>query len=84
MVKGTAKGVGPVQGTSAAPHFSGQEESGYAEGMGQDGTRLDGEEEIVPQEAMQVLHPAALLDDRSNIMGPVFVCAQACVCACQR
>ena len=48
--------MGPVQGTNAAPQFSGQQELGYAEGVGQEGTRLEGEEEIVPQEATQVLH----------------------------
>lgn len=58
LVQGGAGGAGAAQGISAssAPHVSGQEELGYAEGMGQEGTRSEGEEQLAPQEAIQVLH----------------------------
>ena len=57
LVQGGAGGVGPAQGAEGVR--SGQEELGYAEGMGQAGTRSDEEEEIAPQEAIQVLHHPA-------------------------
>ncbi|KAL3153612.1 hypothetical protein ABBQ32_013217 [Trebouxia sp. C0010 RCD-2024] len=45
---------GGVRPQSRAPsHFSGQEELGYAEGMGPEGARLEGEEEHVAEEPIQ-------------------------------
>lgn len=41
--------------TPTAPH-SGQEQLGYAEGMGQEGIRLDSDEGSAPQGANQVLY----------------------------
>lgn len=70
FVQGGIGGSGPSQGmrassvasgvrsptpTPTAPH-SGQEQLGYAEGMGQEGIRLDSGEGTTPQGAMQVLY----------------------------
>lgn len=50
-----ASGVRSPTPTPTAPH-SGQEQLGFAEGMGQEGIRLDSGEGPAPQEPMQVLH----------------------------
>ena len=52
--------VGSRSPPPAAPHFSGQEELAYAEGVGQ-GTRLEGQEEVAPQAGIQVMHHLKLL-----------------------
>ena len=50
-----ASGVRSPTPTPTAPH-SGQEQLGYAEGMGQEGIRLGSGEGTAPQGAVQVPH----------------------------
>ena len=96
LVQGGAGGVGPAQGAGGV-RSSGQEELGYAGGMGQAGTGLEEEEETAPQEAIQVLHhPANRLSqswiqhhvlyifDRPCVRACMRACVHACVCLCVR
>ena len=94
LFQGGGGGVGPYQGTSepavaagvghpspAAPHFSGQE-LGYAEGMGQEGTRLEGDEEIAAEEAIQVWDHPSTSPKNQSYCHEISVCVSVHVRVC--